>query len=38
MSDGTKADDIALALEDAIVSSEIPPGGTLRSRHTAGAR
>ena len=26
MSDGTKADDIALALEEAIVSGEIPPG------------
>lgn len=30
MSDGTKADDIALALEDAIVSGEIPPGSVLR--------
>ena len=27
---GTKADDIALALEDAIVSGEIPPGTVLR--------
>lgn len=30
MPDGTKADDIALALEDAIVSGEIPPGSVLR--------
>ncbi|HLF69277.1 MAG TPA: GntR family transcriptional regulator [Gaiellaceae bacterium] len=30
MSDGTKADDIALALEEAIVSGEIPPGSVLR--------
>ena len=33
MSDGTKADDIALALEEAIVSGEIPPGSTLRQEH-----
>lgn len=30
MSDGTKADDIALALEESIVSGEIPPGSVLR--------
>ena len=30
MSDGTKADDLALALEEAIVSGEIPPGSVLR--------
>ena len=30
MADGTKADDIALALEEAIVSGEIPPGSVLR--------
>src|ERR1700675_4095920 len=30
VSDGTKADDIALALEEAIVSGEIPPGSVLR--------
>src|SRR5262245_29988163 len=33
MSDGTKADHIALALEEAIVSGEIPPGSTLRQEH-----
>ncbi|MET0561484.1 MAG: GntR family transcriptional regulator, partial [Gaiellaceae bacterium] len=33
MSDGTMADDIALALEEAIVSGEIPPGSTLRQEH-----
>ena len=33
MSDGTKADDLALALEEAIVSGEIPPGSTLRQEH-----
>ena len=33
MSDGTKPDDIALALEEAIVSGEIPPGSTLRQEH-----
>ena len=33
MSDGTKADDIAFALEEAIVSGEIPPGSTLRQEH-----
>jgi DNA-binding GntR family transcriptional regulator len=33
MSDGTKADDIALALEEAIVSGEIPPGTVLRQEH-----
>ena len=33
MSDGTKAADIALALEEAIVSGEIPPGSTLRQEH-----
>ncbi len=33
MSDGTKADDIALALEEAIVAGEIPPGSTLRQEH-----
>ncbi|MDH4103798.1 MAG: GntR family transcriptional regulator [Thermoleophilia bacterium] len=33
MSDGTKADDIALALEEAIVSGEIPPGSVLRQEH-----
>jgi len=33
VSDGTKADDIALALEEAIVSGEIPPGSTLRQEH-----
>ena len=33
MSDGTKADDIALALEESIVSGEIPPGSTLRQEH-----
>jgi DNA-binding GntR family transcriptional regulator len=31
--DGTKADDIALALEEAIVSGEIPPGSVLRQEH-----
>ena len=35
MSDGTKADDIALALEEAIVSGEIPPGSTLRQEHVS---
>ena len=30
---GTKADDIALALEEAIVSGEIPPGSVLRQEH-----
>ena len=33
MSDGTKADDIALALEEAIVSGEVPPGSVLRQEH-----
>jgi DNA-binding GntR family transcriptional regulator len=33
MSYGTKADDIALALEEAIVSGEIPPGSVLRQEH-----
>ncbi len=33
MSDGTKADDIALALEEAIVCGEIPPGSVLRQEH-----
>jgi DNA-binding GntR family transcriptional regulator len=33
VSDGTKADDIALALEEAIVSGEIPPGSVLRQEH-----
>jgi DNA-binding GntR family transcriptional regulator len=33
MPDGTKADDIALALEEAIVSGEIPPGSVLRQEH-----
>jgi DNA-binding GntR family transcriptional regulator len=33
MSEGTKADDIALALEEAIVSGEIPPGSVLRQEH-----
>ena len=34
MSDaGTKADDIALALEEAIVTGEIPPGSVLRQEH-----
>lgn len=33
MADGTKADDIALALEEAIVSGEIPPGSVLRQEH-----
>jgi DNA-binding GntR family transcriptional regulator len=33
VSDGTKADDLALALEEAIVSGEIPPGSTLRQEH-----
>ena len=33
MSDGNKADDIALALEEAIVSGEIPPGSVLRQEH-----
>lgn len=31
--DGTKADDIALALEEAIVLAEIPPGSVLRQEH-----
>src|ERR671919_2411799 len=31
--DGTKADDIALALAEAIVSGEIPPGSVLRQEH-----
>jgi DNA-binding GntR family transcriptional regulator len=30
---GTKADDIALSLEEAIVSGEIPPGSVLRQEH-----
>jgi len=30
---GTKADDLALALEEAIVSGEIPPGSVLRQEH-----
>jgi len=30
---GTKADDIALALEEAIVLAEIPPGSVLRQEH-----
>ena len=33
MSDGTKADDIALALEEVIVTGEIPPGSVLRQKH-----
>jgi DNA-binding GntR family transcriptional regulator len=33
VSDGTKADDIALALEEAIVAGEIPPGSVLRQEH-----
>ncbi len=33
MADGTKADDLALALEEAIVSGEIPPGSVLRQEH-----
>jgi DNA-binding GntR family transcriptional regulator len=33
MSDGRKADDISLALEEAIVSGEIPPGSVLRQEH-----
>ena len=33
MSDGRKADYIALALEEAIVSGEIPPGSVLRQEH-----
>jgi DNA-binding GntR family transcriptional regulator len=33
VSDGTKADDIALALEEAIVSGEVPPGSVLRQEH-----
>jgi DNA-binding GntR family transcriptional regulator len=33
VSDGTKADDLALALEEAIVSGEIPPGSVLRQEH-----
>lgn len=33
MADGTKADDIALALEEAIVLGEIPPGSVLRQEH-----
>ncbi|HXF98363.1 MAG TPA: GntR family transcriptional regulator [Gaiellaceae bacterium] len=33
MSEGTKADDLALALEEAIVSGEIPPGSVLRQEH-----
>lgn len=33
MPDGTKADDLALALEEAIVSGEIPPGSVLRQEH-----
>src|SRR4029079_3094606 len=35
VSDGTKADDIALALEEAIVSGEMPPGSTLRQEDTS---
>jgi DNA-binding GntR family transcriptional regulator len=31
--DATKADDIALALEEAIVTGEIPPGSVLRQEH-----
>jgi hypothetical protein len=39
VSDGTKADDIALALEEAIVSGEIPPGSRRsRPRSPEGAR
>src|SRR6266496_6858699 len=30
---GTKEDDLALALEEAIVSGEIPPGSVLRQEH-----
>jgi DNA-binding GntR family transcriptional regulator len=30
---GTKADDLALALEEAIVSGDIPPGSVLRQEH-----
>jgi len=30
---GTKADDLALVLEEAIVSGEIPPGSVLRQEH-----
>jgi DNA-binding GntR family transcriptional regulator len=33
VSDGRKADDIALALEEAIVSGEVPPGSVLRQEH-----
>ncbi len=33
MPDGNKADDLALALEEAIVSGEIPPGSVLRQEH-----
>ena len=33
MTDSTKADDIALALEEAIVSGEVPPGSVLRQEH-----
>jgi DNA-binding GntR family transcriptional regulator len=33
MTDSTKADDIALALEEAIVAGEIPPGSVLRQEH-----
>ncbi len=31
--EGTKADDIALALEESIVSGEVPPGSVLRQEH-----
>jgi len=33
MPGGNKADDLALALEEAIVSGEIPPGSVLRQEH-----
>ncbi|MDQ3121892.1 MAG: GntR family transcriptional regulator [Actinomycetota bacterium] len=33
MPDGNKADDLALALEEAIVSGDIPPGSVLRQEH-----
>jgi len=33
MPDGNKADDLALALEESIVSGEIPPGSVLRQEH-----
>ena len=35
---GTKADDIALALEHAIVSGDIPPGTVLRQEQLSCTR